>query len=288
MLVCALRKNNPFSLVELLIVVAIVLILISIAQPALQKAIDNALLTKCLNTLHKNGLGLTLYADDNDTDLPDSNASIAPYWGVDTTYYIERGGSEVKHHPYGLAVLYDESEYMSAPQDLYCPFWRHPYRNYQEIDVAGRDPHWGNRHFGGYPIGGSSRVSIENNGPMTHIGISYYYRASLGPLGNRKPSIRLDTPGTVITTDQFNRREALWGAAFGHPNSYSALYLDGSARYFKDDGHNWMRFQQPCPDNRADDDIHSCKQMSHGIIGSWNWKRIDDLIKAFFEDSERF
>ncbi len=68
-------RNRRLSLIELLVVVAIIAILASMLLPALAKARENARTTKCLNTV-KNLVGTTLiYTDDND-------GFAHPYWGA--------------------------------------------------------------------------------------------------------------------------------------------------------------------------------------------------------------
>lgn len=59
-------KKKNFTLIELLIVVAIIAILAAILFPSLQKAKYLARLAVCTSDLRQQGLGLTMWADDND------------------------------------------------------------------------------------------------------------------------------------------------------------------------------------------------------------------------------
>lgn len=62
--------RKAFTLIELLVVVAIISLLVSILLPSLQKAKGLARQTVCLNNLHQNNLGFSLYLNDYDGWYP--------------------------------------------------------------------------------------------------------------------------------------------------------------------------------------------------------------------------
>ncbi|MCQ2396425.1 MAG: DUF1559 domain-containing protein [Lentisphaeria bacterium] len=66
-------KRNSFTLIELLVVIAIIAILAAMLLPALSKAREKARAISCVNCLKQLGLGLIMYCDDNEDQVPPGN-----------------------------------------------------------------------------------------------------------------------------------------------------------------------------------------------------------------------
>src|SRR5688500_15158839 len=67
------KNEHGFSLVELLVVVAIIAILASLLLPALARAKSTAIRAKCMSNHRQLALTWTLYHEDNDGGLVSNN-----------------------------------------------------------------------------------------------------------------------------------------------------------------------------------------------------------------------
>jgi prepilin-type N-terminal cleavage/methylation domain-containing protein len=72
------EAKYAFTLVELLVVVAIIAILAALLLPALHRVKAKATRTVCLNNLKQINLGVRLYADDHNSSLPVSTNGAPP------------------------------------------------------------------------------------------------------------------------------------------------------------------------------------------------------------------
>lgn len=72
-----MRRNRAFTLVELLVVIGIIAMLIAILLPALSRARAAANNLGCLSRLRQIGIGMQLYAQNNNGMLP---FGYSPYW----------------------------------------------------------------------------------------------------------------------------------------------------------------------------------------------------------------
>jgi prepilin-type N-terminal cleavage/methylation domain-containing protein/prepilin-type processing-associated H-X9-DG protein len=79
-------RTHAFTLVELLVVVAIIAILSAVLLPALAGAKQKAKNMRCLNNLKELGIGCAMYAVDNNDQLPETSHQTASWIGKLAVY----------------------------------------------------------------------------------------------------------------------------------------------------------------------------------------------------------
>ena len=84
------RKNGRFTLLELLIVIAVIAILIAMLLPALGKAREKAHAIGCINNLKQQGLAIQAYANDNMDWIIPSSGNGKGYSSMDGVFWYRR------------------------------------------------------------------------------------------------------------------------------------------------------------------------------------------------------
>jgi prepilin-type N-terminal cleavage/methylation domain-containing protein/prepilin-type processing-associated H-X9-DG protein len=117
------HREYAFTLVELLVVVAIIAILAALLLPALSSARQKGARAVCLSNLHQIGITIHNYAADNEGKIPYgpkappfvSPADLYPSTGAPTSLISLQSGA-----PVGLGLLLQQ-HLGSQPKVLFCP-----------------------------------------------------------------------------------------------------------------------------------------------------------------------
>jgi len=120
-----MKTRRAFTLIELLVVIAIIAILAAMLLPALSKAKQKAWTTSCNSNLRQVGLGLRMFADDNNEFYPESgtyiqwgqNDPVAPPAGSGIRSWMEQAVSYV-----GNTNAYDCPGNAQLPWSMQGPF----------------------------------------------------------------------------------------------------------------------------------------------------------------------
>ena len=137
------KVNNGeirFTLLELIVILAILAILVSILMPSLVNARERARRAVCASNLSQTNLLTTKFAKDHKGYYPRGNPEINKDEGV----FGLRNHYD-KAHPRQLGFLFYLG-YLSNKEAeiLYCPSWSHPYLQYGKFSYAT----WGNQGDG--------------------------------------------------------------------------------------------------------------------------------------------
>src|ERR1044071_7486647 len=121
----SIKQGFGFTLIELLVVIAIIAILAALLLPALTNAKNKANRISCTNNLRQHGLGVAMYADNNNDRLPPTpvNPEKDPGSGPLESYFLFYGQAgkpaDVKN-PLNLAYLYT-TKLVATPKTFYDP-----------------------------------------------------------------------------------------------------------------------------------------------------------------------
>jgi len=244
-----MRRRCAFSLVELLVVVAILSVLLSILAPALNRAKELTRRAVCLSAMRNTIQGCLSYTGEEQDMLPPSQNSDGSVWA----YAFDAKNSIGVSQPLGVGLLVPTG-YLSARQlggALHCPSldttaatspWDTPYHS-MDVDIA----NWWN--------GVGASWWSDPACATRRIVTSYNYRSPSYWRTHEHRQLRSSVlPAEMaLYVDVLDPR---FGGRYAHREGHNCIRAEGSGAFYRQPESEIediaLADGNPCTDGRAD------------------------------------
>lgn len=211
-------RSKSFTLIELLIVIAIIAILAAMLLPALNKARQSGIKISCISNLSHLGKLMTIYADDNNGYTMAANTVTQKTGGV---YF----SAEVKAQSWG-STLRNNGYLIKESKAIYCPAMDQSAFPSYGFRICYSEEFFFRFASGINMISGAGKTIKSSASSIVLLGDSGYRSVSSGKI---MASIALNAPKfnyTNNTTNGSSQGSAL--LHFRHAGAANMLYSDGS------------------------------------------------------------
>lgn len=204
-------RSRGFSLIELMVVLAVTMLLASILFPALGGVRETANRMACASNQRQIGLGITMWADDHNGNLPASYFGSKEAWQPQEMMAATVGEKPADWEGLGWLV---SGHYLDSPACLYCP------------------SHSGEHSFDRY------RDDLAHPITPTRIYLNYHYAGDRDPALDVKRRMMNDHKEILVTDGLRTKSD------FNHGHGLNLLHGDGAVIWLEDVG-NAIRTKLP-------------------------------------------